>query len=202
MAQCPYNHRSDQNNCSHLAQVLHALTPHVAHDAAGRRNPVRRQFHDEGCLVPAEKDPLEQDGREDRDQDAEQVDRQQYQPLIFRKKCRNQQDVYRQPCATGHERDNQHRQDAVLAAFERAGGHDCRDVASEAHQQRNERLAVQSDLMHQLIHDEGRACHIARIFHQRNEEEQDQDVGQKDDHSPYSADDAVDDQVAQRSFGH
>ena len=174
----------------------------MADYVAGRRYPVRRKFHNERSLRLCEQQFFEQDGRPDGDQDADQVDREQHQSLVRREKGRDQQDVDRQPGAARHERDDQHGHQPVFSAFERARGHDGRNVAAETHQQRNERFAVQSDLVHQLVHDESRPRHVAGVFHQRDEKEQDQDVRQEDDHAPHSADDPVDDQLAQRAFPH
>ncbi len=75
-------------------------------------------------------------------------------------------------------------------------------VAAEAHDQRNERFAVQSDAVHHAVHDKGRAGQVARILHERDEQVEDHDVGQEDDHGAHAAHDAVDQQVAQRSGGH
>ena len=56
--------------------------------------------------------------------------------------------------------------------------------------------------MHQLIHDECRACHVSRVFHDGYEQVQDEDVGQEDDDTAHTADDTVDNHVFQRSLGH
>ena len=61
---------------------------------------------------------------------------------------------------------------------------------------------MQTHTVHQLVHDEGSACHIARILHQRDEEVEYQDLRQEHDDSPHSADDAVYQHRAQRTVGH
>ena len=60
---------------------------------------------------------------------------------------------------------------------------------------------MHSDAVHHAVHDERRAGQVARILHERDEEVKDHNVGQEDDHSPHAADDAVDQQVAERPRG-
>ncbi len=55
--------------------------------------------------------------------------------------------------------------------------------------------------MHQLVHQEGGADHVAGRFQQEDEEEQDQDLRQEDDDRADAADHAVDDQRAKHAFG-
>ena len=53
--------------------------------------------------------------------------------------------------------------------------------------------------MHDFIHDEGRTCHVAGIFHKGDEKIEQQDVRQEDNHASYAANDSVDNQVFQRT---
>ncbi len=55
--------------------------------------------------------------------------------------------------------------------------------------------------MHHLVHDKRCPRHVAGVFHQRNAEEQDEYVREKDNHAAYAANDAVDQQVAQHAVG-
>lgn len=55
--------------------------------------------------------------------------------------------------------------------------------------------------MHHAIHDERGARQVARVLHERDEQVEDHDVGQEDDDRPHAADDAVDQEVAQRPRG-
>ncbi|MPM39471.1 hypothetical protein SDC9_86104 [bioreactor metagenome] len=61
---------------------------------------------------------------------------------------------------------------------------------------------MKSHLVHNLIHNKCSTSHVAGIFHQRNTEIQNQNVGQKYDNTSYSAYDAVNQHVFQRSFTH
>ena len=61
---------------------------------------------------------------------------------------------------------------------------------------------MQADAVHEAIHDEGGAGHVARVFHERDEEVKQQDVGQEDGDAAHAADDAVGQQVAQGALGH
>ena len=44
---------------------------------------------------------------------------------------------------------------------------------------------------HDAVHEEGRASHVAKIFEQQNEQEQDQNLRQKDNHAAYARNDAI-----------
>ena len=52
--------------------------------------------------------------------------------------------------------------------------------AAEADQHRDEALAVQADLVHDPVHHERGAGHVARVFENRDGQEQQQNVRQKD----------------------
>ncbi len=81
-------------------------------------------------------------------------------------------------------------------------GHDARHRASERRQHGDERLAVQSHPGHQLVHQVGGPGHVAAVFQHRDEQEEDQDLGQEDEHSADAAQHPVDQKAAQRSRGH
>ena len=61
---------------------------------------------------------------------------------------------------------------------------------------------MQSHLVHQLVHDEGSAGHVARVLHQRDEKVEYQDLWQEDDDAAHTAYDTVDEHRLQRTFGH
>ncbi len=56
--------------------------------------------------------------------------------------------------------------------------------------------------MHEFIHNEGRSGHVSRILHKRDKRIEDNDIGQKNNHTPHTTDDAVDQQIFQRPIGH
>lgn len=57
-------------------------------------------------------------------------------------------------------------------------------------------------LVHNLIHDESRTCHIARIFHKGYKEVEYKDIGKEHNHASHSTDYTIGDKVFQRSFRH
>ena len=61
---------------------------------------------------------------------------------------------------------------------------------------------MQSHAVHDLVHDEGRTCHVARVFHERDEAVENENLRQEDDDGSHTSDDTVDEHVFQRSFGH
>ena len=91
------------------------------------------------------------------------------------------QGVDRQPRRAGHQRRDQDRRQPVLGVVDRARRHDPRNRAGEARQQGNESAAGQADAVHQPVHQERGADHVAGAFQQQDEEEQDQDLRQEGD---------------------
>ena len=70
-------------------------------------------------------------------------------------------DVDGQTGRAAHEGQDHHRDNPGAAALNGSGGHHSRHVTAKAHDEGDERLAVQSHLVHQLVHDKGCARHIA-----------------------------------------
>ena len=58
---------------------------------------------------------------------------------------------------------------------------------------------MQSRPAHDAVHQEGRARHVAHVFQQQNEQEQDQDLRQEHDHAADAGDDAVLDEALQQA---
>ena len=83
-----------------------------------------------------------------------------------------------------------------------AGGHDPRNRAGIGAEQRDERLAVQAHTAHQAVHDERRASHVACVFKQAEEEEQDQNLRQKQHDSAHAGDRTVREKIAEISGRH
>ena len=112
------------------------------------------------------------------------------QGCIFGEERSGYHDIDRKSCGTGHEWNDEHGYKAVSFVFQYPCGHDCRDIATESHDERYETFTMQTYGMHKPLHKMGNSFHIAGFFHERNEEEQYQDIRQKDDdasHSPYYA---------------
>ena len=61
---------------------------------------------------------------------------------------------------------------------------------------------MQPHLVHHLVHDESRSCHVTRIFHKCDEQVENDDVGQKNDHPSHPADNTFDKKVFQRTVCH
>ena len=58
---------------------------------------------------------------------------------------------------------------------------------------------MKSHLVHRLVHDKGCSGHIARVFHQRDEEVEYKDVGEEYDDATYASYDAVDHHILDRT---
>jgi len=61
---------------------------------------------------------------------------------------------------------------------------------------------MQAHLMHNFIHYKRCTGHITGVFHQRNTEIQNQNIGQKDDNTTYTAYDTVNQHILQRPLRH
>ena len=72
-----------------------------------------------------------------------------------------EQHVDRQTCRAADKGVDEDSDDAARPALDGTCGHDGGHRAAETHHQRDERLAVQAEPVHDLVHDECRARHIA-----------------------------------------
>ena len=114
---------------------------------------------------------------------------------MLREEGGNQQQIYGQSRRTRHERHGEDGEDAVFAVLQGARGHDGGHTAPEPDDVRDERLAVQAHAVHQLVHDESGAGHVASVFQNGDEEEEDQDVRQERTDPSHPGDDAIDEQI-------
>ena len=112
------------------------------------------------------------------------------------------EDVHRHSSRAGHQRYDQSCNKPALSALDGPCSHDRRHIAAESHHHRDERLSVQTHLVHHPVHDERTAGHITRVLKQRNEHIKQHDVRQEYKHTADSTDDAVDHQVLQPAVGH
>ena len=115
---------------------------------------------------------------------------------------RDHHDVNRQPRGAAHERRDEDGDEAVLAVLDGARGHDAGDGAGKRAEHRDEGFAVQADLRHQPIHDEGGARHVAGVLENPEEEEEDENLRQEDDDAADAGDDAVGEQAVQVAVRH
>ena len=201
VAQEPDDDGADQNDAAHFPQVLLTLLPRVEQHRLGGRDAVGGQFHDERQVFFLD-EKADDMGRGHGRGDAQHVDAEQHKAGAAGEEDAGEEDVEGKPPRARHEGDDEHRDEPAPAAFDGAGGHDGRHVATEAHNHRDERLAVQSDAVHDFVHDEGGTGHVARVFEQGDEEVENHDVGQEDQNAPHAGDDAVGHQVFQDALGH
>ena len=201
IAEEPQGHRTYQDDAAHLLQILLSLFPGMTQDGLRGRNAVRRQLHHERQVVILEEKAHDL-RRNNRQHYAEGIKPEHDQTRMMWEEGARDEHIHRHAARAGHQRNDQHRYQTALRALYRPCRHDRRHIASEAHDHRDEGLAVKPYLMHQTVHDEGRAGHISRILEQRNEEIQQQDVRQEDKHAADSADDAVHRQILQPSVRH
>ena len=160
IAQEPYSDRTYQDDAAHLLQILLSLFPGVAEDRFCRRDAVWRKLHDERKVVILEETAHYLCCKYGKDY-SKRIHSQQHKSCIPREEGSGDEYVDRHASGTGHQRNDEHRYQTALRAFDGPGGHYSRDVASEAHDHRYERLSVQADLVHQTVHYEGGPGHIS-----------------------------------------
>ena len=107
----------------------------------------------------------------------------------------DQQHVHRQPRGAGHQRRAHHRGDPVAGRGQRPRGHDARDGAGQAREQRDERPSLQARLGHHPVHQERRPRHVPDALQQRDHQEQQGDLRQEHEHPADPADERPGDEV-------
>ena len=98
IAQEPYDHRSDQDHASHLAQVLRAFVPHVGERRLPCRQAVGRQFHDEGRFVHREHEAPHQACRDDGQHDSQHIEPDHHHAGVGGEERPGEQEVDRYSC--------------------------------------------------------------------------------------------------------
>ena len=193
IAQCPHDDTCHEDDTSHLFEILLSFLPRMAGDGFRRRPTIRGQFHHEGSVLALDDERREQFADDDRHEDAYHIKRDHDpRPILQREERAGNHDIDRQSRRTTHERKYHHGDKARAFALDGSCGHDGRNVASKAHDERYERFAVEPHLVHELIHDEGCARHISRILHQRDEEIENKNLWQEDDDRPHATDYSID----------
>jgi hypothetical protein len=132
----------------------------------------------------------------------ERADRDEAEHPLLREEGRDHQSVDRQARRTAHKRRDHDRRQTVFRVLDGTRRHDAGDGAREARKQRHESLAVQSHAAHQPVHQKRRARHVAAVFQERDEEEEQEDLRQEDEHAADAGDDAVGEQVGQQARRH
>ena len=199
--QRPDDDGGHQNDRTHLLEVLHALVPHVDDGVAEGRDTVGRQLHYELVALLLEGRLFDNQRGDNGHHHPEKVDGGEDQPLMLREEGGNEEQIDGQPRRTGHEGHGDDGEDAVLTVFERARGHDGRHTAAETDNIRYKGFAVKSHAVHELVHDEGGAGHVAGVLQDGDEEEEDQDVRQERADTAHPRDDAIDEQVFDDAVG-
>jgi hypothetical protein len=107
----------------------------------------------------------------------------------------------RKPRAAGHERRDHDRREAVVPVLDRARGHDSGNGAGEGREEWKEGASREADRSHHAIHDEGGARHVARVLHERDEEEEDRELGEERGHGARARDHPIHEERADRTGG-
>ncbi len=121
--------------------------------------------------------------------------------LDGRKERARDQDVDLKARRAADEGRNQDGDEAVFPGFDGARRLDGGHVASRAHDEGDEALAVQPHQVHQAIHDEGGAGHVARVFQEGDAAHEQHDHGHENHHRADAGDDAIHQQAGQFTRG-
>ena len=152
---------------------------------------VRRNFHHESSRLVFQRGSLQNEARENRHQNTDQIQREDQVLSSERPESRRKQHVYRKTSAAAHERSHHHGRNTVGFFLHGAGGHNRRNAAAEAHDQRNEGFAGKSQETHHAVHHESGTGHVAGVFQEGEREEQTGDHGNKGRDCLNTAADAV-----------
>ena len=160
-----------------------------------RRETVRRHLQNERRRLPLKERLPQQDPADQRNQDPQQIQRKHHQSLRpAGKEDPDKQQVYGQPCPAGHKRRDQDSQKPFAFRLQRPGRHDSRHTAPESEDHRDKGFSVQTEFMHDTVHDHGNSCEISGVLEDRKKQEQEEDIRQEDNDRPHPADDSVADQ--------
>ena len=110
--------------------------------------------------------------------------------------------IDRESCGAGHEGHHEHGEYTVFGILDVPRSHDGRHVTTEAHEHRYKTTSVQTDAVHDRIHDKRLTGHVSGVLHERDKEEENDDVRQEREHSPYSFENTIDKETAEPSFCH
>lgn len=184
--------------------------PHVAEHDLKDGASVGGEFEDEQWGVAFEEGFFEQPGESEGGDDSEQVHAQQSEALESEEsgdlaigdEGADEQGVDGQSGGAAHEWGYEDGGEPVLMVFDGAGCHDTGDGAGEGAEEGDEAFAMQSDPAHDAVHHEGAAGHVAGIFEEAEEEEQQDDLGEEHEHGADAGDHTVYDEVLQGAGGY
>ena len=200
---CPDDDRCPEDDGTDLLEVVRHALPYMRCRSTRLGQAELRQLVDGVVVVlPEPRRTLHDDREKDRETDTYRVEGDHDEGFVIRKESIYEEHIYRQPCGAGHERHHEHRQHAVLRVLDVARRHDRRYVAPETHEHRHERTSVKTDAVHDGIHDKRLARHVARVLHEGDEEEKDDDIRQEGKHGSYALQHAVDEQTREPAVRH
>ena len=173
----------------------------MAHNGFGSGKTIRRKFHHKWCIIALDQPTAEHPAHQNGQQYANDIHGYHDHRLVFGgKECTYHHDVDGQTRTAAHQRKHQYGDESASTALNGTGGHHSRYIATETHNQRDERLAVKPHLVHHLVHDESRPGHIARIFHERNEEIKQQYLWQENDDGSYTSNGSIHNHILEHTI--
>ena len=185
--QCPNDHARPDNHCRYLLQIIGYTLPDVQSRITQGRTAIGWQFAHVIVLRLTERLRLLHDPCKQYTQHHTQyIQRHHHQRFLLCKECSYKQHIHWQTSRTTHEWHHQHRQCTIFLIGNVFCCHDGRHITSKTHQHRDKRTAVQTDSVHPFIHRICHTRHVARVLHQTQKEEHDDDIRQECQYRTYT----------------
>ena len=183
-------------------EKLPRALPHAPQNIAESRGAVGRHLEEKRLRPRAENEFVQRPSHGHGDGQADEVHGEQSEAGDARTvgrldKGADHEHINRQARGTTHERRNKDRGQAGPRILDGAGGEHAGNGASVTRKHGHEAFAVQPAPSEHFVHKERAARHVARVFEERDEKEEDENLRKKDDHAADAADDAVDDEALQ-----
>ena len=190
----PDNDGRRKNYGKRAHQKIFCLIPNKEKNGFHAWHTVIRKFHNEWHRVTVKYRSLHQQSTQYPHQDTKQIQHNHDKRRMVRKERRRKDRVNRQFCAAAHKRRKQNRHFVVPLTGKRAGRHNGRNRAAETNQHRHKTAAGKAQLPQRLIHYKCNARHVAAVFQNGKEQEQNDNNRQKLQHASNTGKNAVNNQ--------
>ena len=130
--------RSDENQSSHLTQILLRTLPHMSQDSSEGRYAVGWKLHNERCLILAEEEFAEQSCGDYSHHNAQHIYAKEHQSCVRGEECAYQQQIDRESSTARYEWVYQYGYQSAGVTLDGACRHNSRYVTTKTHNHRDE----------------------------------------------------------------
>jgi len=156
---------------------------------------IERQLHDEGHVLAAEQGVAEHDAGDRQHDEVGDHEADRHVQGLLMEEGRGEEGQHQQACAARHQGGEQDGEQPAAPRLDHPRAHHRGHVAAEAETQRQEALAVQTEVVHEAVHDIAGAREVAGVFQQAEGDEEHQQDGQEGDHDAGAAKHPVSEQT-------